>query len=288
MEHISKEVFSLAQLLERGLTHHEIHKKVQDKQLLRLTKGFYGFPSTDARIVNAARFGGVPACLTACELHGLWVPPHQTFHLAIQPKQSIRQTKIKDPTICIVHLPSVQHTVPTVAQALVQVMSRHDAETSLVVAESALNLQLVSLSETKDIIRSLSVRKRRRLRGITFGAQSGSETRVRLYLWSIGLHVRIQVEIPLIGRVDILVGNSLIIECDSLKHHGGAEQYQKDHERDFVAIPAGYTVLRLTYEQIWYQWDITKARISELIARRAHQKQPGIKPTRWINVGIEL
>lgn len=45
-------------------------------------------------------------------------------------------------------------------------------------------------------------------------AESGIETMVRLRLESLNIRLRPQVSIPMVGRVDFLVGTSLIIEVE--------------------------------------------------------------------------
>ena len=103
-------------------------------------------------------------------------------------------------------------------------------------------------------------------------AESGSETRVRRYLERKGVTVKAQVRIDSIGRVDLVVGNSLIIECDSMAHHGSVEGYHRDRERDANALQLGYRVLRLTWEQIWLRWDETKQLLDQLTSSRFHRR----------------
>lgn len=65
-----------------------------------------------------------------------------------------------------------------------------------------------------------------------------------------------QARIPGVGHVDLLVGESQIIECDGEVHHSGT-QFRTDRARDLAARDLGYDVLRLSYEQIWVTWEET-------------------------------
>src|SRR5665647_786535 len=72
-----------------------------------------------------------------------------------------------------------------------------------------------------------------------------------------GYKVRPQVVIPGVGRVDLLVGESLIIECDSHAHHTGETNYRGDRRRDLSATADDYRVVRLTWEQCFLTWPTT-------------------------------
>jgi len=91
---------------------------------------------------------------------------------------------------------------------------------------------------------------------------------VRLRLRSAGIRTRSQVEIPGVGRVDHLVGNRLVIECDSVLHH--LNKYQSDRTRDRELAGRGYLVLRLTYEDVVYGWDRVMSDIQSIIRRGDH------------------
>jgi very-short-patch-repair endonuclease len=92
---------------------------------------------------------------------------------------------------------------------------------------------------------------------------------IRLRLRAAGIHLRSQVEILGVGRVDFLVGDRLIIEADSREHH--LPKYQADRTRDRVATGLGYLVVRLTYQDVVYGWDVAFGDIRAIIRRHAHR-----------------
>ncbi len=105
-------------------------------------------------------------------------------------------------------------------------------------------------------------------------AESGSETRVRLFLQQLNIPVAAQAVIDGVGRVDLLVGNNLIIECDSDEHHRSKEAHHKDRTRDLAARDLGYQTIRLSYRQIWFDWDATRESLLTTIRTRRHLRGP--------------
>ncbi|MGJ3509378.1 endonuclease domain-containing protein [Enemella sp. A6] len=98
---------------------------------------------------------------------------------------------------------------------------------------------------------------------------------VRLRLAALGLQVTPQVPIGRIGRVDLLVGERLVIEVDSIEHHTTLENYRNDRWRDLRLAALGYRVIRLTYHQVIYDWPETAELIGKVIARGDHLWRSG-------------
>ncbi|MDN5726892.1 MAG: DUF559 domain-containing protein [Propionibacteriales bacterium] len=155
--------------------------------------------------------------------------------------------------------------VAPVGDAVRQVIACHDPELALIVLESALNLGLIGWAEAEHLTRRASRRKAAVLAHLSEQAQSGGETRVRLFLELHGVHVRAQVSIPGVGRVDLLVGDRLVIECDSRQHHTGGKHYARDRRRDLELITLGYKPVRLTYHQIFFEWEATQQYLLRLV-----------------------
>jgi very-short-patch-repair endonuclease len=153
-------------------------------------------------------------------------------------------------------------------------MRHHDVETALIVLESARHLGLIDSTEVSDLIAGAPRRSAPGLSRFDPRSESGTETRVRLFLARLGYGVRPQVVIRGIGRVDLLVGESLIIECDSRAHHTGEETYRRDRERDLVAAALGYRVIRLTWEQVFLDWEATRALLLEHLRTRLYRRPP--------------
>ena len=101
------------------------------------------------------------------------------------------------------------------------------------------------------------------------GCQSGTETIVRMLLRSRRHGHRTQVWIDGVGRVDILVGDRLIIEIDGAGFHTGAE-FERDRRRDYELIMRGYLVLRLSYDMVMTEWDAVQRGVLDLLDRGEH------------------
>lgn len=99
---------------------------------------------------------------------------------------------------------------------------------------------------------------------------SGSETRVRRSLERRGVRVQPQYAIEGVGFIDMLVGDRLIIECDSVEYHTDAEAYARDRARDQACVQMGYLVVRLTYQDVMVRWEQTERLILDLIRQRVH------------------
>lgn len=128
---------------------------------------------------------------------------------------------------------------------------------------------LVTRRELEIAFRDLAPRYRDALSRADGRAQSGTETLVRLRLRARGIRVRIQVEVGP-DRVDLLVGERLVIECLSREHHTGVENYARDRSRELRMVDGGYLQLTLSYEQVMFQWPEVERVILRRLADRDH------------------
>lgn len=105
-------------------------------------------------------------------------------------------------------------------------------------------------------------------------AESGTESRVRLLFALKGVTVEPQVVIESVGRVDLRVGRSWIIECDSRTHHDSAGAYATDRRRDKSAGVLGYLTTRLTYQDVEDSWPTTRAQLLAILRAGEHLRSP--------------
>ncbi|MFC0675099.1 endonuclease domain-containing protein [Brachybacterium hainanense] len=145
------------------------------------------------------------------------------------------------------------------------------------IVESALEKGLLSGSGLEQLLARLPRDVRRALSRVRGDAGSGTETTVRWWFKSRRIPVRAQVTVPGAGRVDLLVGESWVIECDSHRFHEIPGQYAEDRRRDLVLRALGFTVTRLTGEQVFLSWPQT-ARMLEAVYRRGDHRRPVADP----------
>ncbi|MDO5662307.1 MAG: hypothetical protein Q4G40_06400 [Brachybacterium sp.] len=142
-----------------------------------------------------------------------------------------------------------------------------------ILLESAWNQRAFTADEVRRVIAGLPLQHRRALHRVRRDAESGTETAVRWWLESLGVRVRPQVALTGVGRVDLLVGSSWVIECDSRQFHALEQQYRRDRDRDLVLRSRGYSVTRLTWEQVFLRWEDTQAMLLRIIRRGDHHRR---------------
>ena len=100
-------------------------------------------------------------------------------------------------------------------------------------------------------------------------SESGTESLLRHDLVSARLRVRAQVWIGS-DRVDLLVGDRLVLECDSRAHHTRLDRYTADRLRDQRLAALGFHVLRFTYHQLVHDRSSVVALVLDLTRRGVH------------------
>lgn len=240
--------------------------------LRRVRHGWYADPAADARALRAVQLGGRLGCVSACAAHGLWVPPGHDLHVTFN-----RRTPDLLPPGIIGHHDRELGSEPAIRplfSALTEVVRHHDTETALIVLDSAINRGVLTLADVVSLVNECPKPKRRVLRYLDGRADSGTETRIRYFFQRRGVTVESQVQVPSVGRVDLRVGRSLLIECDSWAHHTGEQNYHRDRGRDLILIQDANRVLRLTFEQVFHQWPATSRALVHLVRARLHRPLP--------------
>lgn len=260
-------VYSVVELRETGIDPKGIGRALRAGSIVRITRGWYARPGADERVVRAVIAGGRLGCLSGLAAYGVWVPRVQQVHVVYG--RGHRPGPRPGIELHFMDRPCPSRAVWPLLDCLQQVAHRHDPESALVTFDSALYLGLATLPDLRAVLSELPQRAQR-IGPFLGRAESGSETRVRFFLQRRNVPVRSQVQIPGVGRVDLLVGDALIVECDSDAHHRSREEHQEDRRRDLAARDLGYEVLRLTYHQIWYDWAATQQSLLRLIHERRH------------------
>lgn len=259
-------VYSYAQL-SKDLSRRQIDENLAAGYLERVARGWYAEPGAKAEVITAIQNHARLGCATGCRLYGVWAPRVSGCRGVCGPG-SARPSGYHRSTA-----PLPSGPVWDLDDCIAQAVKNHSTEVALIVVESALNLQKISHAAAVHILNRSGQRGAKVLKHLG-AAESGSETRVRLFLRGSRVKVREQVHIPTVGRVDLLVGANLIIECDSVAYHSSPEQYREDRCRDIAARRLGYDVMRLSYEQIWSSWEETKEVLRASIRLRKHRHLP--------------
>jgi very-short-patch-repair endonuclease len=263
-----------AQLIANGWTRHAVRSAVSSGSLRKLSYGWYEAGTCSVDEHTAASAGLRVGCLTGLRELGVWVPPTAHPHMITPRWSQARGAGIRHVLPRGASWPRTRITYG-IDDCLRQALRHHDVETGLIVLESAANLRLLTAGTVTELIREAPPHVADQLeRRFDPRSESGTETRVRLFLARRRYPIRPQVVIPDVGRVDLLVGESLIIECDSRAHHTGETSYASDRRRDLRAAALGYTVIRLTWEQVFLDWDATRALLLEHLRTRRYRRPP--------------
>lgn len=243
--------------------------------LERVAHGWYATQGADPDIVRAIRVGGRITCLSAAGHHGLWVPENRQLHVALRPCD--RLPRVSGVVFHRLETEGWGTGQPIMGLAVVidHVLRHHSIEDGLAVLESAVERGLAGVEDAHALIAAQTARKRTTgLQHFDARSGSGSETRVRLWFQRRNVRVRTQAQIVGVGRVDLLVGESLVIEVDSVAHHASVEQYEEDRRRDLVLTALSFQVVRLTWAQVFLTWPETVAALRGLLATGRHREPP--------------
>ncbi|MCB9440557.1 MAG: hypothetical protein H6523_09955 [Mycolicibacterium sp.] len=272
-----------AEWQRRGVTRSALRQGLRNGRFTQVNHGWYAVGGAEPDAVEAVRRGGALSCLPALARHNVWIPPHhQKLHVrgghrahAAHPGRYCRQFGRPEPVLAAIDDPLT---------ALRHALRCLDPEGITVVCDSLLNTSLRAMSgePIAEILTPTEVESafhgapgyiRRCLDLCDARAASGTETMVRLRLRSKRVKVDLQVEIPEVGHVDLLAGDRLIIEADSLTYHLGPAAFRADRHRDQQAAHQGLLHMRLTYEDVVYEWRRTEEIILSAI-RSGHHRGP--------------
>ncbi len=157
-----------------------------------------------------------------------------------------------------------------VVAALSQLASHGDDDALIVAVDSARALGLLDAGGLTRLAEVLPRRQRALLALSRDDAGSGIETLARIRLVLLGHSVRTQVELAPDIRVDLLIGDRLVIETDGKQFHDDPEAFARDRDRDLVLKAMGYRVLRLTYQQVIDDWPSVATAVTLICRRGEH------------------
>lgn len=260
-------------LLRAGLSRAGVDRLRSAGSIQRIRRGWYADPTVGSDVRRAVALGGTLSCVSALRHYGVWVPPIRQLHVRMSEHHHATAKVPSDVNVC----PAPLRFAPNVAvdpleTALLTALGCLDDEGIVVVLDSILHQRLLGRDQLAGILAGCPARIRRLLAATDERAESGTESMVRFRLRRLGIKLRSQVFIEGVGRVDFLVGKRLVIEVDSRAHHTGERAYSSDRWRDLVLVTHDRIIIRLTYENVLYEWDAILEHLRRLIRSRAHLK----------------
>ncbi|GAC69271.1 type IV toxin-antitoxin system AbiEi family antitoxin domain-containing protein [Gordonia soli] len=268
-------VVSAAQLVAWGETRADIRRAVRSGFLRRLRHGWFMVEGADPVIVAVVSAGAVLTCASALAEQGIWVPDvslRQVHSRVTRHGGRVAEAAPLDMG-CRAYgeIPPSVGAVDAVDIALLHAARCLDDESLVVVCDSILNKRVMTREQIETVLRAAPQRIGDLLARCDERAQSGTETMARVRLRALGLPVIVQHHVVGVGFVDLLIGDRLIIEVDSIEHHTDSDAYERDRRRDRELARLGYIVIRLTYAQVTRNWSAAENDIIDMVRRRMHR-----------------
>ncbi|WP_161895635.1 hypothetical protein [Gordonia spumicola] len=269
MEPIRHGIYTTAQLISmvggEGLA-----ELIRLQYARRLRRGWYQIGNVSHDLVTAIRRGGVLSCVSALEHHGVWVPKHPDVHVradswATRHRKGPFCRQFGRPAPTLESIDDLPTAIRHAARCL-------DTEGFVVACDSILNRGLMTWDQLEYQFRAAPTAITRALGRCNGEAESGPETMARLRLIDLRMPVRIQVQVTDDDRVDIVIGDWLIIEIDGWEYHGDRKSFQHDRTRDRRTFQIGYHTLRYTYDDIVFDWARSLGDIQSAVAAGLHTR----------------
>ncbi|GAA2037353.1 type IV toxin-antitoxin system AbiEi family antitoxin domain-containing protein [Agromyces tropicus] len=267
---------------EFGVSRAAVASAVRRGRLVQVRERWFAVPDAPVDVVRAVRVGGSLTASSVARLEGLWVRDDPLLHVRVprsagrlwSPSPDGPRVPLdRDAHRVCVHYRTVPGR-PTARDDLVMALAemarcapRLDAQIAI---DSALSLGRIGGADLAALRELVGASRRGIVDLADAGCQSGVETIVRLMLHGHRVRHRTQVRIDGVGRVDVLVGDRLVIEIDGQGFHTGPE-FERDRRRDFELMLRGYLVVRVSYAMVMREWDAVRGGLLELIERGDHR-----------------
>ena len=258
-----------SQLQSLGHTARALRAAVVSGEVTRIGRSWLASSHAPAAARRAIELRGILGGESALESYGVWLS-HRTGLCISTPTTASRLPALRPGEYRLWRddLPhgDVRWRV-TVEAALIQHLPRiADPRHAIASIDSAMNRRLLTAEGRDRVMRRMPRRIRRLRRRLDGSAQSGLETLLRLAILDEGWSVESQVEIPGVGRVDLLIDGWLVIEADGSRWHDGHEAVALDRKRNTALVLRGYRWHRFGHEQVMQDLGTCVAVIRALLA----------------------
>jgi very-short-patch-repair endonuclease len=274
------------QLLRRGMTPMELTTAVRSGQLLRVRRDHYALPGTERTILEAVRIGGLVGCVSAADLHGIWIPDQPFTHVAMS-REASRLRSPRDRFVpltsdnrdgCELHWwPLIDvgaarlHSVGVV-DSLAHIIRCQPRMVAVAALDSALYQGKISAADLDRIFAAVPSRFAALRDEIDSRCMSGIETILRLLCFDAGVRCVPQVNFPGIGTVDFVLEGCVVVETDGHKGHTSDIDQKRDYDRDIALAARGYIVLRFNYRQVMFHPERVMAAIRGALRSHARSR----------------
>ncbi|WP_460772247.1 DUF559 domain-containing protein [Microbacterium sp. GXF7504] len=256
-----------------GMTRRQLSQHLEMGLIRRLYRGTYAWVTACDPVVEAAAHGGTLACVSAARHLGIWVLDEEpVLHVRVRGDGHFRHPVAEPGCRCIPHWDDLDGAfgLPSVPVVLRQILACLGLEQFFVALESARRQGLLSQRGMLWLRTHTSAAARDAIAFSRSDADSGLESLLRWRLRRHGLRVRTQLVMASVGRVDLLIGDRLLVETDGRENHDGLTLRHKDLARDANAAAWGYVTLRFDYALVVHDWDLVERAILGQVAAGHH------------------
>ena len=267
-----------AHLRALGQSDRRIRAALATGEVIRIGRSWVALPNANAEARRAVAVRGILGGETALRSYRIWVSartglciysPSTASRLPPLGRGEYRTRRGASPS------PRTPWRVGVIDALAQHLPTMDDPLHAVATLDSALNRRLVTAHEIDALMSRMPRRIRRLRRHLDPRAESGLETLLRLAIRAAGWNVESQVEIPGVGRVDLVVDGWLVIEADGSAWHDDHEAIELDRERNAALVRAGYRWHRFGYDQIMKDLDGCVAVIAALLAGGAPLRRVG-------------
>lgn len=251
-----------------GVSAHALRHAKEERRILTIRRGWVALPDADRTVVGAVARGVLISCVSGAARLGLWVPEKPKLHVAARPNAA----RVAMPAHVTVHWSrpvaprDPDATIDGLVNILALVAQCQPREIALVIWESALNRGLIDRTELARF--ELPPVARGLVADARPFADSGLETIFITRLRWLGVSMLPQAWVHE-RRVDVLIGERLVIQIDGASHTGPQRTADIDHDAQLML--RGFHVLRFSYEQIMERWNDVQAVVMEAVAQGIHR-----------------
>lgn len=262
-----------AELRQAGCSRRAVSSALARGEIARVRYGVFVHPVVTLDERHALAHGGRLGCVSVAAALGLWTLPFTGTHISVP--SDFHTFDHPDCTGVDVHW-SVDRAFgdyrrrQPLGDAIRDIGHCQGLEGALVVIESGLHPSKRSIVPADLVLlRELWPEGRTVIDFVGDKSDSGLESLVRWRLHKLGIPSVPQFRVEGVGRVDLLVGDRLIIELDG-GTHSDALGVSRDRRRDAISTAAGYRTERYGYQQVIYDWPQVLDAIMAIIRRGEH------------------
>ena len=272
------------ELFGLGVTPSHLRTAIRRGAVVRAARGLYLCSHADRDQRDAAAAHGRISCLSALRRAGVWAGIDRSLHLQLPAHASgARPDFARGGRPIRYHwahprFPGAAQRSWLVApmEAVWQAIHCLDEEHAIACLESAVHEGFLTIDQVRELCGHAPARLAGGIQELEFSSGSGLETIVRRRLRHAGYSVVAQVRLHGIGDEDLVVEDCVAIETDGEKWHG-PDRFSADRIRDLKTEALGRRSIRLTHDQILYEWETTLAAIARVVedAQRARSGRFG-------------